>query len=259
MPSFLVCGYPGSGKSTSIFPNKSLGIKGLDPTKTMFINCAGDGKRILYPNWREVFQADKKPSEGGRYYADLNPSNIVKLVKYVLENRPDIKYIIIDDANLVMGMTVLGSTKKMERDDWATMAKNTFPMFNLVNDPLLKARPDVFLIFTMHLMAKDTYKESLGDIAPGATKHVLATAGQMINNNVPIASMFDIILTANTKFDPVKNEVRYFFETKPFENTPSRSPHGMFDEYFTSPGIMPNDMGKVVDAICKFDGIIIGK
>lgn len=253
MVSFCVAGYPASGKSTSIFPNEQLGIEGLDPNKTMYISCEGGSKRILYPNWREVFKADSKPNEGGRYYATRNPKKISELITYIAKERKDINYIVIDDANLVMGMAVLSAAKKMERDDWATLATNTWSMFNVINsissDKELN-RPDLFIIYTMHLHTKETYNDSLGQVSLSSTKHVLATSGQMINNNVPLASIWDIILVANCKVNMATGQPEYYFETKPIDNTPARAPIGMFDNTQ-----LPNDLGKVVKAICAYDGI----
>ena len=255
MVSFCVAGYPAAGKSTSIFPNEQLNIKGLDPLKTMYINCAGEGKRILYPKWREVFKAGTSIKEGGRYYASRNPRQISELIKYVAKERKDVNFIVIDDANLVMGMQVLSATKKMERDDWATLATNTWSMFNVINEissnPELN-RSDLFIIYTMHLHTKETYNDSLGQVSLSSTKHVLATSGQMINNNVPLASIWDIIIVANCRVNMTTGQPEYFFETRPIDNTPARAPIGMFGtSQFT------NDLGAVVDAICAYDGITL--
>lgn len=263
MVSFAVVGYPAKGKSTSIFPNEKAGIKGLPPEQTIYISCAGPAKRIQFANWRNVFKADKKISEGGQYASMNNPIMIADMIKYVSVNRKEIKYIVIDDANLVMADKVLGrynnvkkSVSKMDRDDWDSLGVTTYQMFKVLDEIVLSAelnRPDLFVIYTFHLTSKENY-----DV--GMIKHSISTSGQMIEKHKPIASMFDIILVSNTHFDVIKNETTYVFELKQFGDTPARSPIGMFDDIpEVAPGKIPNDLGKVVDAICKFDGIIISK
>lgn len=259
MVSFAVVGYPSKGKSTSIFPNEKAGIKGLPPEKTVYISCAGPAKRIQFPNWRQVFKADKKISEGGHYASMNNPVLIADVIKHVATNRKDINYIVIDDANLVMADKVLNrlvnsKVVKMDFADWDSLGVTTYQMFKVLDDIVLNPelnRPDLFIIYTFHLTSKDNYET-------GAVKHSISTSGQMLEKQKPLASIFDIILVANTHFDIIKNETKYVFETKPFGDTPARCPIGMFDDIpEILPNKIPNDLCLVVDAICKYDGITI--
>lgn len=259
MVSFAVVGYPGKGKSTSIFPNEKAGIIGLPPEKTVYVSCAGPAKRIQFPNWRNVFDAEKSIKEGGRYSSKNDPIIIAGIIKHVATSRKDINYIVIDDANLVMADKVLNrynaknkSVSKMDFADWDELGVTTYQMFKVLDDVVANPelnRPDLFIIYTFHLTAKDNYET-------GVVKHNIAVSGQMLEKQKPLASIFDIILVANTYFDVLKNETRYVFETKPFGDTPARCPIGMFDEITEiQPNKIPNDLGLVVDAICKYDGI----
>jgi hypothetical protein len=244
MVSFVICGYPGKGKSTSIFPNEELGIKGLDPEKMVYITCSSV-KRGLLPNWREIFKADKKISEGGQYIATKEPAVIEKVILHVATSRPEIKFVVIEDANLIMGKHVM-SKSKMERDEWSQLGTSMYRIFNTLDvissDPKLN-RDDLFIIFTLHLTHTDfTDGEML------RTKHEFALAGKMLSKNVPLESLWDIIVVADTK-TTMTGDVEYVFQTKPKGNTPARSPHGLL------PPEMKNDAGLIVDLICKYDGI----
>lgn len=268
MVSFAVVGYPGNGKSTSIFPNEKAGITGLPPEKTIYVSCAGPAKRIQYANWRKVFDAEKSIKEGGRYTAQTDPIVIANLIKYVASSRKDINYIVIDDANLVMADKVLNrynaknkSVSKMDFSDWDELSVTTYQMFKvldeIIENPDLN-RSDLFVIYTFHLNAKDNFNT-------GESSHVIATSGQSLNRTKPIASMFDIILVANTHYNVLLNKTIYTFEYLKYGDTPARCPIGMFDnlelpESFkaavqTTEGKIPNDMGLVVKAIAAYDGI----
>ena len=270
MVSFAVVGYPGKGKSTSIFPNEKAGIMGLPPEKTVYVSCAGPAKRIQFPNWRNVFDAEKSIKEGGRYSAQNDPIVVAGIIKYVATSRKDINYIVIDDANLVMADKVLNrynsknkSVSKMDFADWDELSVTTYQMFKVLDDivenPELN-RPDLFVIYTFHLIAKNNF-------STGESSHVIATSGQSLNNTKPIASIFDIILVANTHFNVLQNKTINTFEYVKFGDTPARCPLGMFDNVqlpksfvdSVSPveGKIPNDLGLVVKAIAEYDGIIL--
>ena len=60
-----IIGKPTKGKSASVVPNESIGIKGLDPKNTVILSFSGKqmpvkGANIMYPR-------DKKISEGGNF------------------------------------------------------------------------------------------------------------------------------------------------------------------------------------------------
>jgi len=250
MQSFVIAGYPARGKTTSLFPNEELGIKGLPIDKTLYITCAGPGKSIPVPQWTEKFSADKKIKEGGRFLRSTDPNMISQVILYVAEHRKDVKVIVVDDANLVMGKTVMQKSK-MERSDWADLGVVTYKMFNVLDtitaSPTLN-RDDLFIIFTFHLSETE-----IQDGYAVRTKHELSTSGQMLKKNVPLASLWDVILVANLKYDPMKTEPDYVFETRPFGDTPARSPFGMFP----SEGIINNDAGLVLDILCDYHGIVL--
>lgn len=248
MVSFVIAGYPASGKTTSLFPNEELGIKGLPVDKTLYITCAGPGKLIPVPNWRNVFNADKKIMEGGRYLATIDPEKIADVLLYVAEKRPDIKVIVVDDANFTMGKTVMQKSK-LERQDWADLGVNTYKMFDALDkitaNPKLN-RDDLFIIFNFHLSTTEIMDGYLM-----RTKHEISCAGQMLKKNVPLASLWDIILVTDVQTDPITQQPKYVFRTRPLGDTPARAPYGMFK----GDGTLVNDAGEALRVICEYFGL----
>ena len=104
-----VVGSSGDGKSTSIFPNETIGIIGLNPTETLYINVSA--KPIPAKGANKMYPKDKKISEGGNYYQGDNMDEILKLIDYCAANRKDIVNYVIDDGNYLMAFDMMAKAK----------------------------------------------------------------------------------------------------------------------------------------------------
>ena len=51
--AIAICGLPGSGKTSSVFPSKELGVQGLDPEKTFFISV--QKTELPMRGWKKKF------------------------------------------------------------------------------------------------------------------------------------------------------------------------------------------------------------
>ena len=105
-----IMGVSGSGKSSSILPNVQNGIKGLDPTETFIINISG--KPLPAKGSNKLYPLNIKPSEGGRHVEVSKPEQIVQIINYVNQNRPDIKNIVVDDMGYIMGFDVMENANR---------------------------------------------------------------------------------------------------------------------------------------------------
>lgn len=150
MPTVIVvAGDVGTGKTTSLFPNEKLGIKGLNPQEMVYISIAGSGKEIPLKGWRTLFQADKGIQEGGRYKSTTDPAMLKSIISYVDSKLPDIKYLVIDDADYVMGKRVVSEEQKMDFEDWRKLAVDTFT--KMLSPALDYAqRADLVIIYLWH-------------------------------------------------------------------------------------------------------------
>ena len=84
-----VMGETGHGKSHS--------IQYLNPEETFIFNC--DKKSLPFKGWKSKYSIEKQ-----NYAFTTDPSEIIRLLKAIsiLEERKNIKYIVIDTLNAVM-------------------------------------------------------------------------------------------------------------------------------------------------------------
>ena len=90
-----IVGEPTKGKSTGIFPNPDLKIKGLNPKETILLSFSGKqlpvrGANLMYPK-------DKKISEGGNYMNISDVKLLPNIIKSISETRKEIKNIVLED------------------------------------------------------------------------------------------------------------------------------------------------------------------
>ena len=95
MSAIAIVGNSGEGKSTSIGKNDELGIEGLNPAETVIINVAD--KDLPFRGWRKLYDGTKKISAGGNYTSTSNADTIAATIKLIVDKRPEIKNIVIDD------------------------------------------------------------------------------------------------------------------------------------------------------------------
>ena len=97
----FIVGPPGSGKSSSMFPNEKLGIKGLDPTKTIFISAAGAGKPLLFPNSKKLYKSGTL-KDGSNHIFQKSANKIATIIEKIdtLPEYSHIKHVVVDDAGL---------------------------------------------------------------------------------------------------------------------------------------------------------------
>ena len=82
-----VIGPPGTGKSTS--------IRTLDPSETFIINVAK--KPLPIKGFKKNYTSFTESKEKGNLINTSKSNNIVQVLKFIDQKRPDIKQIVIDD------------------------------------------------------------------------------------------------------------------------------------------------------------------
>lgn len=93
MSAIGIVGDSGSGKSTSVGSIPELGIQGLNPKETVIINVGG--KDLPFRGWAKSYSG--KISEGGNYIETSDADSISKAIKFISENRLDIKNVVVED------------------------------------------------------------------------------------------------------------------------------------------------------------------
>lgn len=110
--AIAIVGDSGSGKSTSMAQMPELGVIGLDPKETFIINIKG--KDLPFRGWKKKYTPIPVggPPETGNYLSSTDPDLIVKVINYVGTNRPDIKNLVVDDGQYVMGQEFMDTANK---------------------------------------------------------------------------------------------------------------------------------------------------
>lgn len=95
-----VVGDSGSGKSTS--------LRNLDPKSTFIINVAG--KPLPIKGWKKNYKAlvqDANQKWQGNLYKTSDVAKISTILKMINFQRPEIKVIIIEDAQYIMAFEAM--------------------------------------------------------------------------------------------------------------------------------------------------------
>lgn len=233
MAKLALVGPPGFGKTTSLFKFKDdklgVDIKGLDPKVTVFIDVKGGGA--------PGYDFTKSIKAGGNYLHTLNSAKIAGAIKYVADNRPDVKHVIIDDMGYTMSFEQFQNALNKSYDAWTKLAYNHMLIYDAISYLELK-RKDLHVICCYHT---ELNKQGLLKIK---------TSGNMIDNTVVLDGLFNIILYAEASKNPTTNKIEYRFRTRGDGSSSCRSPLGMFPEE-----LIPNDAGLVVDYINKYYNI----
>jgi hypothetical protein len=216
----------GSGKSTSLFPNESIGIKGLNPKETLYINVAGKPLPVRGAN--KLYPPDIHPKDGGNYLETSDIEVIRKALQFVNTQRTDIKNVVIEDMGYLMGFDVMKRAKEKGFEKWSELAA---AMFSVINEARTMRR-DINVICIFH--------QEKGE--DGNLK--MKTSGKLIDNTIYLDGLFTFIFYAVVEKDFKTGKVEYKFRTKSDGQSTCKTPVGCFTEEY-----IPNDMGYVIDTI----------
>lgn len=219
----LILGGSGSGKSRS--------IKNLPPKHTFIINVVGKdlpfkGSSKLYPEF------DIKTGEGNMLITKRT-GTIAKVLKYISDNRPEIKFIIIDDNQYISLFTY---TKRIDEKDWAKFNTIAVNMVDLV-EFCKELRSDIQVYFLQHIES--------GEDASGNQQIQAKTMGKFIKEKVTYEGLFTMVLLCD-KEEAEEGEVHHFFWTRKANST-VKAPEEMFTDQK-----IPNDLRIVAKAIHEY-------
>jgi len=227
MPIIAIVGPSGKGKTTGAFPNVDIGIKGLNPKETVFMNISG--KELPARGWTKMYAGD--PKTGGNYLHRPNGKLVTETINYVSEHRPDIKNVVVDDAQYLAAFEFARRTAEKGYEKFNDI-------FNEAYKPLEaggRVRPDLFVFYNYH---SEVEKEN--------TK--IKTCGKMIDNSITIEGLFNEVLYAEVQQDFKAQTNKYFFRTQTNGDDSCKSRVGMFTSK-----LIPNDYGLVREAIEKYN------
>lgn len=168
MSKILVLAQSGFGKSTSIGNIPELGIKGLDPAETFVITATN--KPLPFRGSQKVYitvPEGQPPMKGNRYITSEG-LKIAKAIKFISENRPEIKTIVIDDANYVMQDYYMENAKSKGFDTFKEIGASMHFIFSA-----MESASNINFVMFAH---PEEFRDSNGD----TISYRFKTVGKMV-------------------------------------------------------------------------------
>lgn len=236
MSKILVLAPSGFGKSTSIGSVPEYNLKGLVPEETFIISATS--KPLPFRKSGSVYKTidkGKPPTKenGNRFISNVG-EEVAKVISYVVDNRPDIKNILIDDMNYIMQDMYMNQALKTGFDVFKKIGKAMDDIFSAMERAV-----DKNVICLAHY---EEYKDSTGD----TLSYRFKTVGKMVQDYITPEGKYDIVLFGKQTMGEDKKVVKQFVTN--FDGQyPSKSPVGMFEEQY-----IPNDLGYVIEKVEEY-------
>lgn len=224
-----LAGLSNSGKSTS--------LKYLNSEETFIISCTN--KQLQIPGFRKKYK--KISAEGGKLVGNWLVTNdyakIQKIMKIVSDARPEIKVLVIDDANYLLSNATFKDALIKGYEKFTIQAKNYYDLI----EGSLGLRDDLTVIFISHIENSGTEMDP---------QWRLYTTGKMLTNAVNLDGLFSYLLYSERYINDGDEEVKYRIKTRTDGNDTCRSVSGCFSEKYVEP-----NMKQIIDTINAFEGL----
>lgn len=218
----LVLGESGSGKTTA--------AETLPPKNTFFVNPVG--KDLPFPGADDNYKKFNPRTGEGNMYSSKKTSKIAEVLKYVNDNRPEIKAIVLDDNQYISLFTFIARINEKSFDKFNDIAVN---MVELV-EFLKSLRKDLIIFVLQHVEA--------GDNVTGDTVIQAKTMGKFVKEKVTYEGLFTTVLLCDKEVED--DDVKHFFWTRRANST-VKTPKGMFAEQK-----IPNDLYAVAKRVMEY-------
>jgi len=219
-----VVGSSGTGKSSS--------IRNLDSTQTFIVNVAS--KPLPFKGWRSKYSVWNKDNPTGNYINTSNVQTIGQILNYINTKRPEIKNVIIEDSQYLMGFEYMDRAQEKGFQKFTDIAQKFYSVLKAA----IMMRDDLNVILTCH-------SENVGTADEPQLK--IKTLGKMIDNSITVEGLFTyVFFTDIRKGEDDKPE--YVFQTHSDGTTTAKSPMGCFEEDY-----IPNDLEYVLEKIAEYD------
>ena len=111
-----IVGESGSGKSTS--------IRTLNSEETFIINVAS--KPLPFKGWRSKYSTWNKENPSGNFVNTSEVDQIYKILAYVNAKRPEIKNVVIEDAQYLMSFEAMDRAKEKGFEKFTDIAQKFY-------------------------------------------------------------------------------------------------------------------------------------
>lgn len=222
-----LAGFSGSGKSTS--------LKYLTPESTFIISCTN--KQLQIPGFRKKYpKAEIKDKKlVGNWLISNNYANIEKIMKIISNTRPEIKTIVIDDANYLLSNETFATALDKGYTKFSVMAKNYYDLLMMCQS----LKDGLTVVFICHLENAGTEENPM---------YKIWTTGKMLSQQVNLDGLFSYLIYSERYKDDESDEIKYRFKTRTDGNDTCRTVAGCFEDKYIEPNIK-----FVIDTINKFE------
>lgn len=222
-----LAGFSGSGKSTS--------LKYLTPESTFIISCTN--KQLQIPGFRKKYPKAKIENTKlvGNWLISNNYANIEKIMKIISNTRPEIKTIVIDDANYLLSNETFATALDKGYTKFSIMAKNYYDLLMMCQS----LRDGLTVVFICHIENAGTEENPM---------YKIWTTGKMLSQQVNLDGLFSYLIYSERYKDDESDEIKYRFKTRTDGNDTCRTVAGCFEDKYIEP-----NMKLVIDTINKFE------
>ena len=208
----LILGESGTGKSTS--------MRNLNPEETFIIRVID--KPLPFKGWKNKYLNEDMI----RSKVSDSTDKIVSWMNQISEKKPEIKTIIIDDAQYLMSNEFMRKSSEKGYDKFTDIAKHFWDVMNASG----KLRDDLVVVVMSH-----TEMDEYG-------KMKIKTVGKLTDKMITPEGLFTIVLFTEVE------DGNYYFITQNNGNNTAKSPLGMFEE-----AKIDNDLAVVIETLKKYN------
>lgn len=238
MSKILVLAPSGFGKSTSIgkIDSEKANIHhiGLDPNETFIITATSKDLPFKQNSEYKICETGKPPIDGKRYVSN-NGVEIAKVIKFIIAKRPEIKNIVIDDANYILQDSYMQKALSKGYDIFKEIGYNFYQIFEAM---------EMSNTINFYVLA---HYEEYRDSSLDTISYRFKTVGKMTQDYITPEGKFNIVLYGKQSVNLETKQIEKVFVTNFDGQFPAKSPIEMFDELYIS-----NDLGIVNNAINNY-------
>jgi hypothetical protein len=180
-----------------------------------------------------VMNTETKKYEGNLYNTS-DVTKIAQILKIIDRTRPEIKTVIIEDAQYIMAFEAMDRAQEKGYEKFTQIAGN----FYSVLKEAMNMRDDLKVCVLTHA-------ENIGDALNPNYK--IKTIGKMIDSMITVEGLFTYVLFTSLIRD-VEGEVAHKFITQSDGTTTAKTPMGCFDSM-----LIDNDLQYVISKIDEYN------
>lgn len=214
-----ITGPSGTGKSTS--------LENLDPDSTYVVNTLA--KPLPFKGSASSYNTEKKNTA-----VTTDWTEIVRILRGVSTNRPEIDTIVLDDVGFVMSTEFFKRANETGFTKFSDIGSHMFQIMNTAKS----LRDDLNVVFVFH--------EEMALVEGFNPIKKIKTIGKLLDDKFTPEAIFTVMLWTKVAFDK-EGAATYKFVTNRTATHPAKSPKGMFDELE-----VPNDLASVLQTIKSY-------